>query len=532
MSAANGTRDAVVVGGGHNGLVAAALLAKAGLKVLVLERRDVLGGAAVTEEFHPGFRVSSLAHTAGPLRASLVQELGLAARGLQWIEPEPRLFAPLPDGRSLRLWGSPERSAAEVHRLSPRDAERYPEFHRSLGAVSALLAKTLTLTPPDLERPWGADPFALLGLGMGFRGLGRTDGQRLLRWMPMAVADFASEWFETELLRAVVCGRGIHGMFAGPWSAGTTANLLLGAAAQGGNGAGSAVMVRGGLGALSTALAEAARAFGAEVRTGTPVERILTADGRAVGVVAGGGEEIRARAVVSALDPRRTFLGLLEPTALDPFDVQRLRHYRTEGMASKVNLALSALPAFTAARDEDPAALLSGRIHVGRSVDDLERAFDEAKYGGISAHPYLDVTLPTLSDPTLAPEGRHVMSVYVQYTPYRLREGDWNARRDEVGDAVLRTLEEYAPGIGSLVLQRQVLTPLDLEQTYGLTHGHPGHGEPALDQLFVSRPLIGWARYRSPLGGLFLCGAGSHPGPGVTGAPGANAAKEILKELK
>jgi phytoene dehydrogenase-like protein len=348
----------------------------------------------------------------------------------------------------------------------------------------------------------------------------------------MAVADFASEWFETELLRAVVCGRGIFGMFAGPWSAGTTANLLLQSAAQGGNGAGSAVMVRGGLGALSEALAEAARGFGAAVRTGAPVERILTSDGRAVGVVAAGGEEIRARAVVSALDPRRTFLGLLEPTVLDPFDVQRLRHYRQEGMASKVNLALSALPAFTAARDEDPAALLAGRIHVGRTVDDLERAFDDAKYGGISTHPYLDVTIPTLSDPSLAPEGRHVLSVYVQYTPYRLREGDWNARRDEVGDAVLRTLEEYAPGLSRLVLQRQVLTPLDMEETYGLTRGHPGHGEPALDQIFVGRPLMGWARYRAPLGGLFLCGAGAHPGPGVTGAPGANAAREILKELR
>lgn len=527
-----GQRDVVVVGGGHNGLATAALLAKGGLRVLVLEGRDTLGGAAVTEEFHPGFRVSSLAHTAGPLLASLVDELRLPAHGLDLIEPEPRLFAPLPDGRSLRLWGNAERSAAEVHRLSPRDAQRYSEFHRSLGAVSAVLARTLSLTPPDLERPWKGDPLALLGLGLGFRSLGRADGQRLLRWLPMAVADFAAEWFETELLRAVISARGITGTFAGPWSAGTTANLLLQAAAQGGNGAGSAVMVRGGLGALSHSLADAARGFGAEVRTGAPVERILMQDGRAVGVVTRGGDEVRARAVASSVDPRRTFLRLLDATALDPFDVQRLRHYRQQGMAAKINLALSALPQFTAARGEDAAALLSGRIHIAPSVDDLERAFDEAKYGGISSRPYLDVVIPTLSDPSLAPSGRHVLSIYVQYTPYALRDGGWPGRREELGDIVLRTLEEYAPGLTGLVLHRQVLTPLDLEETYGLTLGHPGHGEPALDQLFVSRPLIGWARYRSPVPGLYLCGAGAHPGPGVTGAPGANAAREILKDLK
>jgi phytoene dehydrogenase-like protein len=530
---ANGSpaRDAVIIGGGHNGLVAAALLARAGLKVLVLERRDVVGGAAVTEEFHPGFRASTVAHAAGPVRAEVVRDLGLEARGVEFIRPEPRVFAPLPDGRSVRLWGNPERTAAEVHRLSPADAQRYPAFHRSLGAVSTLLARTLALTPPDLDRPWKGDPFALVGLGMGFRGLGRADGQRLLRWLPMAVADFASEWFETDLLRAAICARGIYGMFAGPWSAGTTANLLFQAAADGGNAAGSAVLVRGGLGALSTALADAARGFGAEIRTGAAVERILTADGRAIGVVAAGGEEIRARAVVSGADPRRTFLGLLEPTALDPFDVQRLRHYRQEGMASKVNLALSALPEFTAARGEDPRALLSGRIHIGPGVDDLERAFDEAKYGGISSRPYLDVTIPTLTDPSLAPPGQHVLSAYVQYTPYRLRQSEWAARRDELAGIVLRTLEEYVPGIAGLVLHHQVLTPLDLEATYGLTGGHPGHGEPALDQIFVARPLIGWARYRSPLAGLYLCGAGAHPGPGVTGAPGANAAREILKDL-
>lgn len=522
----------VVIGGGHNGLVAAGLLAKAGLKPLVLERREVVGGAAVTEEFHPGFRVSTVAHTAGPLRASVVEELGLASRGLQLIEPEPRLFAPLPDGRSVRLWGNPERCAGDIHRLSPRDAERYPEFHRTLTGLSALLARALSLTPPEVNSPGGRDLLSLGRLGLGLRRLPRKDAQSLLRWGPMAVADFAAEWFQTDILRAVVCARGIWGAFAGPWSAGTTANLLLQAAASGGNGAGSSVMVRGGLGALTQALAEAARGHGAEVRTGAPVQRIVVRDGRAAGVVLESGEEIAAAGVVSGTDPQRTLLGMIDPALLDPDDLHRFRNYRQQGMASKVNLALSALPAFKAVQGEDAASLLGGRIHIGAGVDDLEHAYDEAKYGGISRRPYLDVTIPSLSDPSLAPAGRHVMSVHVQFTPYTLREGHWRTRRDEVADAVLKTLEEYAPGLSGLVVGRQVLTPLDLEQTYGLTGGHPFHGEHSLDQFFFTRPLLGWARYRATIPGLYLCSAGTHPGGGVTGGPGANAAREILKDLR
>jgi phytoene dehydrogenase-like protein len=521
----------VVIGGGHNGLVAAGLMAKAGLKPAVLERREVVGGAAVTEQLHPGFKVSAVAHTA-VLRASVAEDLGLGARGLQTIEPEPRLFAPLPDGRSVRLWGNPDRSAGDIHRLSPRDAERYPEFHRTLTVLSSLLARALVLTPPDVDRPGGSDLFSFAGLGLALRRLPRKDAQSLLRWGPMAVADFAGEWFETEILRAVVCARGIWGASAGPWSAGTTANLLLQAAAYGGNGAGSTVLVRGGLGALTQVLADAARAHGAEVRTAAEVQRIVVRDGRAVGVVLEGGEEIAAHAVVSGTDPQRTFLRLVEPALLDPDDLQRFRNYRQTGMVSKVNLALAGLPAFKAVKGEEAASLLGGRIHLAPEVDDLERAFDDAKYGGISRRPYLDVTIPSLADPSLAPEGRHVMSIHVQYTPYKLRDGDWRTRRDEVADVVLKTLEEYAPGLGGLVLKRQVLTPLDLEETYGLTGGHPFHGEHSLDQLFATRPLLGWARYRATIPGLYLCSAGTHPGGGVTGGPGANAAREVIKDLR
>jgi phytoene dehydrogenase-like protein len=521
--------DVVVVGGGPNGLTAAALLAKGGRRTVLVERRSVVGGAAVTEEFHPGFRASTVAHTAGPLRTGLAEALGLDRYGLEWIRPEPRVFAPLPDGRSLSLFGDPARTAASIARFSARDADRYPGFHASLGRISAVLGRLLELTPPDVESPRLRDLFPLAGFGWALRRLGRADGHDLLRWGPMAVADFAQEWFETPLLAALVAARGVQGMMAGPWSAGTTANLLLQAAAGDGNGASSTVFVKGGLGALTKALASAARGFGAEIRTGTAVERLLLKEGRVAGVVLSGGEEIEASAVASAVDPQATLLRLLDPVALDPEDAQRARNFRTAGMASKVNLALSGVPRFTAASGDDAA--LRGRIHIGSDIDVLERAFDEAKYGDLSRRPWLDATIPTLTDPALAPAGQHVMSVYVQYTPYRLKAGGWPERAGEVAEAVLATLEDHAPGLRSLVIGQQVLTPWHLETVYGTTGGHPSHGEPSLDQLFLARPFLGFGRYRTPVPGLYLCGAGTHPGGGVTGGPGANAAREILRDL-
>ena len=523
----------VIVGAGHNGLVAACYLAKAGLAPLVLERRERVGGAAVTEEFHEGFRCSTLAHAAGPFAPQVVRELGLERRGLTFIRPDVRVFAPSADGRALVIYDDVRRTSEGLRNFSEHDAEKYPQFCESFARIGRVLAPLLARTPPSIDKPTVGDLWSLGKVGKDFRGLGKRDAYRLLRWGPMAVADLAAEWFETELLRAVVAARGITGAFAGPWSAGTSLGLLM-QAAFGGHPVAPASFVRGGMGALTQSLADAARAAGAEIRTGAGVERVIVKDGKAVGVVLEGGEEIAARAVVSNADPRRTFLRLVDPTDLDPDFLLKVRGYRSKGTAAKVNLALERLPSFAALKNAgaDSPSELSGRIHVGPDIDYLERAFDAAKYGDYSPAPYMDITIPTLTDPSLAPEGKHVMSVYVQFAPYELKEGDWTSRREEFADTVIKTLSTYAPNIGDSIIRRQVITPLDLEREYGLTGGHPLHGEMSLDQFFTFRPVIGWSQYRTPVEGLYMCGAGTHPGGGLTGAPGANASREILKDLR
>jgi phytoene dehydrogenase-like protein len=523
----------IIIGAGHNGLVAACYLAKAGLRPLVLERRGVVGGAAVTEEFHAGFRCSTLAHAAGPLLPSVVGELGLERHGLTFITPPVRVFAPSPEGRSLCVYDDAARTARGLEKLSAQDARVYPEFCESFARIGRVLAPLTGQTPPSVDSPTLGDLWHLGRLGLDFRGLGKKDAYRLLRWGPMAVADLVAEWFETELLRAAVAARGIQGSFAGPWSAGTSLGLLLQSAFDG-HAVAPASFVKGGMGALTQALAEAAKAAGAEIRTGATVARVTVKGGAASGVVLEGGEEMAARAVVSNADPRTTFLRLVDPTELDPDFLAKVRGYRSTGVAAKLNLALDRLPSFAALKNSgaDAPAELTGRIHIGPDIDYLERAFDAAKYGDFSPAPYMDITIPTLTDPTLAPEGKHVMSVYTQFAPYKLKEGDWASRREEFADAVVRTLSTYAPGIADLIVRRQVVTPADLERDYGLSGGHPLHGEMSLDQFYAFRPLIGWAQYRTPIRNLYLCGAGTHPGGGLTGASGANASREILRDLK
>ena len=518
----------VIVGGGHNGLTAAYYLAKAGHKPLVIESRPIVGGAAVTEEFAPGFRGPTLAHSTGPLRESVVRDMGLR-KSVEFVTPDTRLVALSADGRALVFCTDESRTTEAIRSFSAADAAKYGEFRETLGRLGGFLSHILESTPPSLDGPAPGELWDLLKVGRRFRALGKKDGFRLLRWMPMAVADLVAEYFTTDPLQAAIAARGIFGTAQGPWSAGTGAVLLMNAAADPAP-AGSTILVKGGPGAMTAAMADAARRAGAEIRTGISVSRILARDGKAAGVVLSDGSEIPARAVVSNADPRRTFLRLVDPVDLDPTFLTRIRNYRAPGTTSKINLALAALPNFPAVPNQ---ADLRGRLQIGYSVDYIEKAFDASKYGEIPAEPYLDISFPTLHDPSLAPAGQHVMSIYVQYTPFKLTPGyRWSDRRSDLLGTVVRVLERYAPGIANLVLHHQVLTPADLEDTYGLSGGHILHGEPSIDQLFTMRPVLGWAQYRTPIRDLFLCGAGTHPGGGVTAGSGQNAAREIIKALR
>ena len=527
--AGNNQRDVVIIGGGHNGLVTAFYLARAGFKPLIIERCAQVGGAAITDEFYPGFRCSTLAHTAGPVRPEVVRDMHLEKHGLRMITPDVCVTALTPDGRALSLYQDGNKSAQQIAAFSQKDASRYPEFENSLAKISKVIADALATIPPNIDDPSRGDLWSMLKTGRAIRRLGKKDMFRLLRWGPMAVADLAAEYFETELLRAVIAARGVFGTFLGPWSAGSSLVLLIRAAADS-HPAGSASFAAGGIGAVTQAMASAAKAAGAEIRNGVEVIEVRVQNGQATGVLLSNGEEIAAKAVISNADPKRTLLKLTDPVHLSPDFVQKLQHYRGNGTVAKVNLALSGLPQFTAIKNGDASAL-KGRIHIGDEIDYLERAFDESKYGNFSKQPYLEVSIPSLTDPTLAPEGKHVMSIYMQYAPYKLK-GDWEQQRKALGQTVVKTLAQYAPNLPELILTHQIITPLDLEEKYGLTGGQIFHGDLALDQFFTMRPLLDWARYRTPIDNLYLCGSGTHPGAGLTGGSGANAAREILKALK
>jgi len=522
----------VLIGGGHNALVAAFYLAKGGFKPLVLERREMVGGGAITEEFYPGFRASTLAHTVGPLRPDIMRDMQLQRFSCEILSPDPRVFAPTPEGKALFFYSDAGKTADGIARFSEKDSAKYAAFAEALESVSEVFAQIVSMTPPAIDKPSPEDFWNLFKTGRGVRQLGKEGIFNLFRWAPMAVADFVSEFFETELLRAVIAARGIFGNALGPWSSGSTAVLLLRAAADA-HPVGAAAFPRGGLGSLTRVLSESAKEAGAEIRTDAEVERVCLKDGVVTGVVLKDGEEIAAEAVVSGVDPKRTFFHLIDPSQLDPVFANRIKNFRAKGNVAKVNLALGGLPVFSSLETNERALrALSGRIHIGPDIDYLERAFDDSKYGELSRAPYLDVSIPSILDPALAPDGKHVLSAYVQFAPYELKEGNWDSRRRELGLRVINTLATYAPNFSSLVEGMQVITPADLETCYGFTGGHIFHGELALDQLFTMRPVLDWARYKTPIRGLFLCGSGTHPGNGLTGASGANAAREIIRELR
>jgi phytoene dehydrogenase-like protein len=454
----------------------------------------------------------------------------LEKHGLRLIKPDVGVVSLSPDGRALILHNDVKKSVEEIGKFSQKDAAKYPELQASLAKVGKVIGEALALAPPNIDHPTRGDLWGILQTGRSIRNLGKKDLYRLLRWGPMAVADLVAEYFDTELLRATIAARGIFGTFLGPWSAGTSLVLLIRGAGDT-QPAGSAYFAQGGMGAIAEAMASAATQAGAEIRSNAEVIEVRVKDGAAVSVVLSTGEEISGKAIVSNADPKRTLLKLVDPVHLTPDFVMKLQHYRMPGTVAKVNLALSGLPEFTALKGSDASAL-SGRIHIGPEIDYLERAFDESKYGNFSKQPYLEIAIPSVTDPTLAPAGKHVMSIYMQYAPYKLKGSDWDSQRVALGDTVVRTLAHYAPKLPELILTHQIITPQDLEDTYGLTGGHIFHGELALDQFFTMRPLLDWARYRTPIRNLFLCGSGTHPGAGLTGGSGANAAREILKGLK
>jgi len=520
--------DVIVIGGGHNGLVAAAYLAKAGRRVLVLEKRDAIGGAAVTEEMFPGFRASTVADGAGYLAARVRRDLKLDAH-VEILESEVVAWCPQPDGSQLTVWRDTERTVGEIARFSRADAEAYPRFVEVMSRIADVIGGLMEMTPPDLPEVGLRDLRAGSGLLGPLRRLGRKRISELLRVMPMPSDDLLNESFESDVVKGAIGASSVLNISWGPREAGT-AYTMLASWAQSKTGLfRSAGVVRGGMGALSDALAEAARGFGAEIRTGSPVERVLVRKGRASGVRLESGEELTAAVVVSNADPRTTFLQLLEPRSLDLSVVRHVQNIKYRGSAARVHLALRELPAFTALADADASAL-RGPIQIAPSLDYVQRAFDCTKYGRASERPYLDILIPTLSDPSLAPPGQHLMSITAKYAPYALRDADWSSQKEPFADRVMGTLAEYIPGIREAVLDRAVLAPTDLESRYGLPEGNPNHGEMTLDQFFHMRPIPGYARYRTPVEGLYLCGAGTHPGGGVTGIPGHNAAAEILKD--
>jgi phytoene dehydrogenase-like protein len=521
--------DVIVIGGGHNGLINAAYLAKAGKKAVVLERRHVLGGAAVTEEIFPGFHFSECSYVVSLLRPEIIRELDLPRHGLE-ILPLDGTFSPMPNGDYLWRVNDHAKSIRDIRRHSRLDAEAYDEFSKMMTPMCRFVKPILSMIPPDPTTLNPRDLKQLHFLMQRFRELSSDERYTLVQLMTMRSADFLDQWFETDVLKATMSASGIIGTFLGIRSPGTAYVLLHHYMGEIDGAFRSWGFSRGGTGAISNAIASAARELGVEIRMKTPVAKILTSNGRATGVVLQSGEELYANVVSSSVDPHLTFEKFLEPRELPEDFLEGVRRYKFRGSSGKVNLALEALPNFKCF--PGPGAHLRGAISISPGMDYMERAYDDAKYGHYSRRPYIDMVIPSLTDPSVAPPGKHVLSCFVQYAPYKLAAGNWDEQREAFGDNVINTIAEHAPNIKDIIVGRQVLTPLDLEREFGLTQGNIFQGELSLEQLFFLRPVAGWAYYRTPIDNLYMCGSATHPGGGIMGANGRIASQVILKNWK
>jgi phytoene dehydrogenase-like protein len=523
----NSKYDAVIIGGGHNGLICAAYLAKAGRKVLVLEKRHVLGGAAVTEELYPGFHFSVCSYVVSLLRPSIIRDLNLPEHGFEMI-PLETAFTPRVGDRGLCRWADPERSRREIARFSVRDSEIYPEFSLTMTKVARFVREIIDSPAPD---PTSWDPremLKLLRLGKVMQNGGRDEINMNLKLMTMSAVDFLDQWFESDVLKAPMSVSGIIGTYLGVKSPGTAYVLLHHYMGEIDGAFRSWGYSKGGTGGLSLACARAAESYGAEIRTEAPIAEISIRAGRARGVVLTNGDEIEAKTVLSSCDPNLTFLRLVGEGHLDDEFTNKIKNYKLRGSSGKVNLAVDRVPEFFG---REGTAHLRGDIAIAPGIDYLERAYDEAKYGEFSSRPYVNVVIPSIMDPSVAPPGKHIISMFVQYAPYEINGGSetWPEKREAFGDTVVDTLAEYCPGLKESILYRQVLTPWDIEQNYGLSEGNIFQGELSLEQLLFQRPAAGWCRYKTPIRNLWMCGSGAHPGGGIMGAPGQLAAAAVLQ---
>jgi len=524
--------DAVIVGGGHNGLIAAAYLARAGLRVIVLERRPLVGGACVTEEIFPRFKVSTAAYLCSLLHPRIIAELDLPRFGYYIYPKEPVFFTPFADGRSLTFWQDQNRTCQEIARFSAKDAAAFPSYEEFIERLARIFEPLMLLTPPNLQRIRWTDALTWGKLGIGLMRVDETLRTALIRVLAQSAADFLARWFESDEVKVTLATDGVIGTGGGPRSPGTAYILLHHIMGKMNGHRGLWGFVRGGMGTVTHAIAASAQVAGATVRTNAEVDHIAVSNGRARAAILSSGEEVPGRIIISNADPQRTFLRLVGESHLDPSFVAEVKQIRMTGCCMKINFALDALPSFRAAPGSHLQPHHKATIHICSSLDELEQAWDDAKYGRPSRRPLLEITIPTTYDETLAPAGKHIMGVFLQYTPYRLAEGSWEELKESYADHVTNIIEEYAPGFKDRVLHRQVLSPPDLEEIYGLTGGNIFHGDMSLDQLFSLRPVAGWADYRTPIANLYLCGAGTHPGGGVMGLPGFNAAREILRDWK